>query len=591
LPTETQTVTTSADFHVIATDWLRFTNQNGFVLGQATNLRISGDVDVVRTAVTGGEIGVNGIRGSAATTVSVEPGGTLHVAATVSGGVAIAYFANDAGGPVLMNSGEIIVSADAAASGVVSLATSGVLNNAGQIMVSSLTGDAIGVRFNSGFQRVTNSGVITVTGHGKVTGVDMGQLTGQVFVNTGTIVARDDSPTTTSVGVRWGVGYQAGQGASFVNDGRIEGDQALLVEVSYGSAAENLFTNNGVMAGAVWLGGGAAETLINNGLISGAIRLIGAGSVYDGRLGSALGSITGSNNGGNTLLGGAGAETMTGGLWSDTISSGAGDDLVDGGGGSNRLDGGAGLNTLTFASLSNGVELDLAAGTARFPNGDQTTFTGFSQVIGSPWNDTLRAAANSSVAGGAGADTIVGAAGGPDYLRGDDGSDSIQGGSGFDDINGNMGNDSAMGGAGDDWVVGGKDNDVLGGQTGRDLVYGNLGSDTCDGGDGDDIVRGGQDDDVVSGGEGDDFVSGDRGSDTMTGGAGADMFHTFGETGIDRVTDFNLAQGDRVQLDPGTQYTVAQVGADTVISMTGGGQMVLLGVQMTSLTPGWILGS
>jgi serralysin len=57
------------------------------------------------------------------------------------------------------------------------------------------------------------------------------------------------------------------------------------------------------------------------------------------------------------------------------------------------------------------------------------------------------------------------------------------------------------------------------------------------------------------------------------------------------VLDFSLAEGDRVQVDPGTQYAVAQVGADTVISMTGGAQMVLVGVQMSSLTGSWIFGA
>jgi Ca2+-binding RTX toxin-like protein len=64
------------------------------------------------------------------------------------------------------------------------------------------------------------------------------------------------------------------------------------------------------------------------------------------------------------------------------------------------------------------------------------------------------------------------------------------------------------------------------------------------------VVRGGQDDDIVRGGAGDDFVSGDRGADTVAGGSGADLFHTFGDAGLDRVTDFSLAEGDRVMLDP-----------------------------------------
>jgi serralysin len=43
-----------------------------------------------------------------------------------------------------------------------------------------------------------------------------------------------------------------------------------------------------------------------------------------------------------------------------------------------------------------------------------------------------------------------------------------------------------------------------------------------------------------------------------------------------------------VQLDPGTTYSVAQVGADTVITMGGGAQMTLVGVSMATLTDGWI---
>ena len=192
-----------------------------------------------------------------------------------------------------------------------------------------------------------------------------------------------------------------------------------------------------------------------------------------------------------------------------------------------------------------------------------------------------------TVSAGAGDDTVV-AGSGRGYLRGDEGNDSIIGGGGFDDINGNMGNDTVHGGAGDDYSVGGKDNDLLFGDEGDDIVWGNLGNDTCDGGDGADQVRGGQGDDSVSGGAGNDYVSGDRGNDTEAGGAGADIFHSFSGAGIDRVLDFHVSEGDRVMLDPGTSYTVSQVGADTVIDLGNGDQVILFGVQLSTLPQGWI---
>ncbi|MDP3174523.1 MAG: M10 family metallopeptidase [Phenylobacterium sp.] len=202
---------------------------------------------------------------------------------------------------------------------------------------------------------------------------------------------------------------------------------------------------------------------------------------------------------------------------------------------------------------------------------------------------TGNAAAN-NLNGGAGDDSLEGADG-DDYLRGADGNDRIVGGSGFDDINGNMGDDTANGGLGSDWVVGGKDRDLLFGDDGDDIVYGNMGNDTLNGGAGDDIMRGGQDDDTLSGGAGDDWLSGDRGADTLSGGAGADVFHAGPGTGLDRILDFSRAEGDRVQLDPGTAYTLSQQGADVDIDLGQGDHVLLVGVTLSSLGSGWIFGA
>ena len=207
---------------------------------------------------------------------------------------------------------------------------------------------------------------------------------------------------------------------------------------------------------------------------------------------------------------------------------------------------------------------------------------------------------NDVLTGGPGADTIDGLAGndtitdpgGSNYLRGGDGADSILGGSGFDDINGNAGNDTISGGpGGNDWLVGGQGDDLITAHNGQNILYGNLGNDTLIAGSGGDLLRGGQGDDSIAGGAGNDWISGDRGNDTLSGGAGADTFHTSSGAGIDRVLDFHVTEGDRVQLDPGTVYTVSQAGADTLIDMGAGNQMILVGVQSSTLTPGWIVGA
>jgi serralysin len=241
-----------------------------------------------------------------------------------------------------------------------------------------------------------------------------------------------------------------------------------------------------------------------------------------------------------------------------------------------------------------------------------TFLAGADSIRGGPNADLLRGfAGNDFLVGDGGQDTIFGGTGddvidaaardtgavdGPTFLRGEEGDDYIIGGPGFDDANGNMGNDTISTGAGDDFSVGGKDNDLLFGDDGNDIVWGNLGNDTCDGGNGDDQVRGGQGDDVLFGGAGNDFVSGDRGNDTEAGGAGADIFHGSQDAGIDRVLDFHLEEGDRVMLDPGTHFTISQVGADTVIDMGPSpdgspNQMILVGVQMSTLTGNWIFGA
>jgi serralysin len=253
-----------------------------------------------------------------------------------------------------------------------------------------------------------------------------------------------------------------------------------------------------------------------------------------------------------------------------------------------------GRDTFDFSGFSQDQVIDLREGA--FSNvGGLTGNVAIAQgvtienAIGGSGADLITGnAADNALWGGAGNDTIYGGEG-SNFLRGEAGDDYIVGGSGFDDIHGNMGNDTEYGGAGDDWVVGGQNNDLLYGEDGDDIVYGNMGDDTLFGGRGADLIRGGQDNDVIYGEDGDDWISGDRGDDTIWGGGGADSFHIWGEAGLDRIMDFSRAEGDRVLVSEGASFSVAQVGADVVISLSGGAQMVLVNVDSATLTEGWIV--
>jgi Ca2+-binding RTX toxin-like protein len=208
---------------------------------------------------------------------------------------------------------------------------------------------------------------------------------------------------------------------------------------------------------------------------------------------------------------------------------------------------------------------------------------------GGAGNDLLNAGVGSDTAfGDEGDDTLTASGSDYTYLWAGDGNDSISGGAGFDNTHGNQGNDTSHGHSGDDWVVGGKGLDQMFGDAGDDLAYGNIGNDTLYGGDDADRLLGGQDSDTLSGGAGNDFLSGDRGTDTISGGSGADTFYGFDGTGVDRITDFNYAEGDRLQLFQTALQSATVVGSDTVVSFGTGDQLILVGIT-TALPADFVL--
>ncbi|CAN7603326.1 SwmB domain-containing protein [Phenylobacterium sp. LjRoot164] len=273
-----------------------------------------------------------------------------------------------------------------------------------------------------------------------------------------------------------------------------------------------------------------------------------------------------------TVTGGAGSQHVWGDGASQTIFLGADDDVLHGGGGN---------DTVGSAGGADEVYGD---------DGDDVVFGGEGAdfVHGNAGNDTARGdAGDDRVYGGKGDDQVFGGADN-DQLFGDLGQDTLQGNTGHDTLDGGGGDDLMFGGQHNDLLLGGEGDDRLNGDLGNDTLQGNTGSDTLEGGAGADLLYGGQDNDVLHGGDGADTLIGDRGDDTLTGGAGADLYVTGSGRGEDRVLDFNFAEGDRVGLLAGTTYSTAQVGGDTVITLTGGGQMTLVNVQLSGLGDGWI---
>jgi Ca2+-binding RTX toxin-like protein len=142
-----------------------------------------------------------------------------------------------------------------------------------------------------------------------------------------------------------------------------------------------------------------------------------------------------------------------------------------------------------------------------------------------------------------------------------------------------VGNDHLVGGAGNDYIFGDSINtDALAVANGVDLPAGSgwavftslgwsndaiinyivnnavalakesVGSNGQTRGGGDDTIYGGDGNDFIFGQEGDDHIYGGAGNDTLYGGSGADTFHYTGNDGHDTIKDFNIAEGDVLDL-------------------------------------------
>jgi Ca2+-binding RTX toxin-like protein len=325
------------------------------------------------------------------------------------------------------------------------------------------------------------------------------------------------------------------------NDRFLFGDTFTADDAVNGGAGYDQIVLNGDYAGGVTLGDttiAAVELITLLGGHDYALTSADANVAADQTLvvdGSALGSLdrlifdgSDETDGRFRLSGGAGADRLTGG---------DGDDVIIGHGGADEMTGGKGDDIYHVGEAGDQVVEQANGGT-------DTVKSYIDYVLGLEVENLRLFGAARTGTGNARGNSILGSAGG-DTLNGLDGDDLLAGGNGADTLNG---------GNGGDQLSGGTSTDTLNGDAGEDRLAGGSGADILNGGADNDKLIGGEGNDVLNGGAGDDVLVGGANRDALTGGAGADLF-VFSNADknplraqADSVTDFNRAEGDRINL-------------------------------------------
>ena len=251
-------------------------------------------------------------------------------------------------------------------------------------------------------------------------------------------------------------------------------------------------------------------------------------------------------NEGDLVAGTFGDDSLSGSALDDTLLGGSGDDTLSGGGDGDILNGGSGTDTALYLGSSEGIDINLAEGTASGGDAEGDTLQSVEYIIGSNYSDRI-----------VGDDE-------DNYFEGSVGSDTLDGGDGADTLDGGFDSDTLIGGRGEDTLDGGEGDDVLFGGTQADRLDGGEGADSLLGGNGNDTVLGGSGSDTLSGSIGDDSLNGGSQGDRLFGDAGADTLN--GAGGADRVDYLVGTDAILVDLETG-EATGGFADGDVLISI------------------------
>jgi hypothetical protein len=433
---------------VVAAPWaaVGYTSNNGF-------MSFENDGTVTVTSVAGFVYGVDIGTGSSTADAphpSVVNIGTSHVSGPSGAGV---WAGN---GVILTNSGLISVQGGAygvyvgssLAFAIGSAFHTGVsIANSGAITVTGGSSPTVGIAVSNGYGGevdIANSGSITADHAVEV----ISNVPGNPLAGGGDLVQLNNSGTLQGAVL---VNSGTGAGAQIYNSGAIVGDVQLL------SGGSDLYDGRGgTLSGTLTLGGGHATVYLGadgervQGGSGGAVILGGPG--IDTIIGGSGNDVIDGGGGSGDLLvggtadvldGGGGVNTvsfassafsvgvslneqggfqdtgvnrwvsltnfqnLTGSTLGDILIGNAGNNVIDGGGGGDRMDGGGGgVDTASYASATTGVTVSLALqGQAQATGVGSDTLTGFQNLTGSAFNDTLEGIAGSVLNGGGGSDT------------------------------------------------------------------------------------------------------------------------------------------------------------------------------------------
>lgn len=309
---------------------------------------------------------------------------------------------------------------------------------------------------------------------------------------------------------------------------------------------------------------------------------------------------------GNDLL--VSIENLIGSQYNDTLTGDGNDNVIEGGLGNDTLAGGGGIDTASYAGATAGVtvNLGLQGGSQNTVNAGSDTLSGFENLLGSNFNDTLTGDINANtLTGGLGNDTLSTgvnvAIGVVDVLDGGIGTDTASFAGFTNGVN------AALNGASDgvatfagnqiailrgiENLIGGTGNDTLTGDTNDNAIEGGLGDDTLDGGAGtnDTVVFTGSTavtinlatttaqvtgwgNDTITNfenvrtGSGADNVTGDGNDNTFFDGGGNDTYN--GAGGTDTVDYSGATSTTTVNLNTTTaQNTGTTSGNDTITNI------------------------